>query len=146
MTNQKDRFPTATVNLDLSLKKYATVNGKRIFLAANLMNKNSFVPEKLEKRTTNVVSEIAFVDIDSVHYTLPEGVYPEYLPSNVKLTSRFGEYEATYKMEDDGTLTYVRKFSVSRGEYPPDAYNELVDFYKGVSKADNTKVVFLNKT
>jgi hypothetical protein len=32
------------------------------------------------------------------------------------------------------------------GEFPPEAYEELIEFYRSVSKADNTKLVFLNKT
>ena len=33
-----------------------------------------------------------------------------------------------------------------KGEFPPESYNELIDFYKNINKADNTKIVFLNKT
>jgi hypothetical protein len=35
---------------------------------------------------------------------------------------------------------------VYKGEFPPNAYNELIEFYKSVSKADNVKLVFANKT
>lgn len=35
---------------------------------------------------------------------------------------------------------------MKKGEYPPESYIELIDFYKSMNKADNTKVVFVTKT
>src|SRR6185295_3498413 len=55
MTNRKNRTPSAIVGMDLILNRLATVSGKRLFLTGNLMNRSTFVPEKLEKRKTKVV-------------------------------------------------------------------------------------------
>jgi hypothetical protein len=145
MKNNKQRLPSAIVDLDLTLRRYASVSGKRIFLTPNLMNKSSYIPEKIESRKTNVVQEDAFVTNDTIRYHLPESLYPEFLPEPVKMTSRFGEYEAQFKI-DQGNLIYIRRLKVNKGEFPRDSYNELIDFYKNISKADNTKVVFMNKT
>ena len=38
MMNKKDKIPSAIVKVDLTLKRFATVSGKRIFLTPNLMN------------------------------------------------------------------------------------------------------------
>jgi hypothetical protein len=143
--NVKDKIPSAILNLDLNLKRFASVSGKRIFLTPNLMNRSAFIPEKLENRKTNIVLRSASIDIDSIHFKLPEGIYPELLPEPVVIKSKFGEYEASYKVDEKGLL-YIRRMKFKKGEFPPDAYKELVDFYKGVSKADNSKLVFLNKT
>ena len=35
---------------------------------------------------------------------------------------------------------------MNKGEFPPESYNELIEFYKSINKADNIKLVFLNKT
>jgi hypothetical protein len=35
---------------------------------------------------------------------------------------------------------------MNKGEFPAESYNELVEFYRNVNKADNTKMVFLSKT
>jgi transglutaminase-like putative cysteine protease len=145
MSNNKDRVPTATVNLDLGLRRYATVNGKRMFLTPNLMERSTFVPEKVQQRTTNVVRDFPYIDTDTIRYHLPEEIYPEFLPQPVKLSTRFGEYEATFKV-DQGSLIYTRRMKMNKGEFPPESYNELIDFYKNISKADNTKVVFMTKT
>ena len=145
MVDKKDKIPSATVNADLELRRFATVSGKRIFLTPNLMNRSSFIPEKLETRRTNVVLKYAYFDIDTIRYRLPEGIYPEFMPKPAKFTSRFGEYEASFTLDQDN-LIYIRKLKMNKGEFPAESYNELVEFYRNVNKADNTKMVFLSKT
>ena len=85
------------------------------------------------------------MDLDTIRYHLPEGIYPEFLPAPIQLKSRFGEYEASYQI-DQGNLVYIRKMIMRKGEFPPESYKELIDFFKGVTKADNSKMVFLSKT
>jgi hypothetical protein len=143
--NNKQKIPSAVVNLDLSLRRYASVSGKRLFLTPNLMNRRSYVPEKIENRKTDVIQTMAYTDFDTIHYQVPDGLYPEFLPEPTRLESRFGEYETSIRMDETGIL-YFRKIKMLSGEFPPESYNELVEFYKNVSKADNVKIVFLNKT
>lgn len=145
MTQQKEMIPTAIVELELKLDRLVSVSGKRIFLTPNLMNRNNYVPEKLESRRLNVVRRTAYTDSDTIHYQLPDDFYPEYLPERVKLVNRFGEYESGFLL-NQGELIYTRKMKMVKGEFPPESYNELVEFYKTVSKADNAKIVFVNKT
>jgi hypothetical protein len=143
--NNKGKIPSAVVTLDLSLKSYATVSGKRIFLSPNLMNKRSYVPEKVDNRKSKVVTRAAYTDIDTIMYHMPEGMYPEFLPEAVSIKSKFGEYDASFKVDGDGLL-YIRRMKMVRGEFPPETYDELIEFNKNISKADKTKVVFLSKT
>ncbi|HEY5746705.1 MAG TPA: DUF3857 and transglutaminase domain-containing protein [Chryseolinea sp.] len=145
MQNHKDKNPSAQVSVDLTLKRFATVSGKRVFITPNLMNRSTYIPEKVENRKTNVVVRSSFVDLDTIRYHLPEGIYPEFLPKPVVLKSRFGEYETTFTL-DQNDLIYIRRLKMQRGEYPPESYSEFIDFYKGLNKADNTKLVFLSKT
>ena len=88
---------------------------------------------------------MAYTDIDTIRYHLPEGIYPEYMPPAVKLKSRFGEYEANFTLDQDN-LIYIRKIKMNKGEFPPESYTELIEFYRNLNKADNTKMVFLSKT
>jgi hypothetical protein len=145
MTDQKDKIPSATVKAELDLRRFATVTGKRIFVTPNLMNRSTLIPEKLETRRTNVVMKSAYSHTDTIRYRLPEGIYPEFMPPSLKFTSRFGEYEATFTLDQDN-LIYIRKLKMNKGEFPADSYNELVEFYRNLNKADNTKMVFLSKT
>ena len=78
-------------------------------------------------------------------YHLPEEIYPEFIPEPIILKSRFGEYESGFKI-DQGSLIYTRKIKMNKGEFPADSYNELIEFYKNINKADHMKMVFMNKT
>lgn len=145
MSNQKNKIPSATVLLDLNLRRYASVNGKRMFITPNLMNRFTGLPEKVENRKTDVWMPEGYIDIDTIKYTLPENIYPEFLPEPVKLKSRFGEYESHVVVEQ-GSVLYVRKLRMNKGRFAPETYAEYMDFYKGINKADNMKLVFVNKT
>jgi transglutaminase-like putative cysteine protease len=143
--NNKDKIPSAEVEVEYILNRLATVNGKRIFLTPNLMNRNAYIPEKLEKRKTDIVLRMPYIDEDVIEYTIPEAIYPEFVPEAVNIKSRFGEYESSFKV-DQGKLIYSRKIKMNKGQFPADSYNEFLEFYKSINKADNVKVVFVNKT
>jgi transglutaminase-like putative cysteine protease len=145
MKDNKEKIPSAEVGVELILNRLATVSGKRIFLTPNLMNRSTYIPEKLEKRNTPIVLRMPYIDQDIVRYNLPEEIYPEFIPEAITLKSRFGEYESSFKV-DQGTLIYTRKIKMNKGEFPPDSYNELIDFYKSINKADHVKMVFMNRT
>ncbi|HCW06432.1 MAG TPA: hypothetical protein DGG95_03590 [Cytophagales bacterium] len=141
----RDKIPAALVNLDLVLNRYASVSGKRLFVTPNLMNRWKYIPEKILERKTDVVLNRNEIDTDTIQFSLPENLYPEFLPEPIKIKSKFGEYDASFKF-DNGKVTYVRRMKSWKGRFPKETYNELVDFFKSVSKADNIKLVFLSKT
>ncbi len=141
----KERIPSVIVTLDLTLSRYASVSGKRLFLTPNLMNRSTFLPEKNDNRKTKIVIKTSYIDLDTIRYRMPEGLYPEFLPESIHLKSRFGEYQATVTI-DAGDVVYIRKMRIEKGEYRAEAYNELVEFYRSINKSDNMKIVFLNKT
>lgn len=143
--SKKEKIPSAEVSIELNLNRFSSVSGKRLFLTPNLMNRSTYVPEKLEKRKYTVNRTMPYIDLDSITYSIPDVLYPEFTPQPTKVTSRFGEYESSVKF-DQGKLIYVRRLKMNSGEFPAESYNELIDFYKTINKADNLKLVFLNKT
>ncbi|MDQ2658034.1 MAG: hypothetical protein M3Y60_11500, partial [Bacteroidota bacterium] len=143
--NVKDKVPSAIVTADLRMDRFATVSGKRIFFMPNLMNRSSTIPEKFENRKLPIIKRTAYIDVDTIRFGLPEEIYPEFLPEEVNIESRFGEYHASFKVEQ-GNLVYIRKVKMNKGEFPPASYQELIDFYRGMNKADNIKMVFMTKT
>jgi hypothetical protein len=145
VTNIKDKNPAAIVTMNLNLKRLGSVSGKRIFITANLMNRSTELPGKADARKNDVVTKRAYTSIDTIVYQLPAGIYPEFLPAPVKLKSRFGEYDATFSVDQE-KLLYIRKMRMFKGVHVPETYNELVDFYRNVNKADHVKMVFLSKT
>lgn len=143
--NIKEKIPSAIVSADLQMDRFATVSGKRIFLTPNLMSRNSSIPEKVENRKTDIVLKSAFIHVDTIRYRLPEEIYPEFVPKNVTISSRFGEYDASFTVQQ-GNLIYIRKLRMNKGDFPASSYQELIDFYRNISKADNTKMVFMTRT
>ncbi|HMP98875.1 MAG TPA: DUF3857 domain-containing protein [Cyclobacteriaceae bacterium] len=144
-TDNKKRLPVIAVDLDLDLKKWASISGKRIFITPNLMTKSNFIPEKNDKRKSNIVITKPYTLIDTIRYYIPETIHPEHLPENINLKSRFGEYSVNY-IPDQGSLLYIRKLRVFNGEYQPETYQEYYDFFREINRQDNSKVVFLTKT
>lgn len=145
ISNIKDKIPSAIVTMNLNLRRFSVVSGKRLFITPNLLNRSTFVPEMIDNRKTMVHQRMGYTDIDTIRYHLPEGIYPEFTPDPIKISSRFGEYEASV-IVDQGKVMYVRKTKFFKGAFPPESYNEMLDFYKAINKADNTKLVFLTKT
>lgn len=143
--NRKSSLPEAVVTLALTLNRMAAVSGKRLFLSPNLMNRLSHPSERNEERKSDLVLDLGYVELDSVVYHIPEGLYPEFLPEPVRISSPFGEYEASCAV-DAGSLVYVRRMSVHKGRYAASEYGAYIDFRKAISKADNLKLVFLSKT
>jgi transglutaminase-like putative cysteine protease len=142
---RKDKLPEAVVSLDLELNHLASASGKRLFLVPNLMSRSGYLAERISERKTDLVIDQGFVQIDSIEYKIPEHLYPEYLPRPVQLKTAFGSYESICTAEE-GRLLYVRRFTLRKGRYPAAKYNEYVEFRRAIGKADNTKLVLMNKT
>ena len=139
--DEKKRIPTATVKLDLNVRKCASKSGTRLFLTPNLMSAINTVPPALDKpRQTEVVLKMALTETDSVTYQLPKNATLEFKPEGIKFENRFGTYQSEFEVKD-GSLLYIRKLVRNQGKFPPESYAELIEYYKKVSKADRTQVV-----
>ena len=90
------------------------------------MNHSGYIPEKLEQRNTAKTKE------NAIH-------------RHRHIKSHFGKYDSNYTIQE-GELIYIRCIKINKGEFPAESYNELTEFYKGLNKADKTKIVFMNKT
>ncbi len=143
-SQQKDRIPSVTENLSLSIRKCAAQSGTRMFLTPNLMNVESRTFPKAENRKTDFVITTSYQDIDTVVYTLPKGYGIEFVPENSRIESQFGTYMTTLQSKE-GEITYIRQIVINRGQYAAKAYTEWVEFMKKVAKADKIQAVLVNK-
>lgn len=137
-------MPSAELSLELQLNKYASVSGKRLFVPLNLMNKSSFIPENKDERNIDICIRVAYHDADTIIYCIPENFKIEYTPEDVNLKTEFGEYSASVKIMND-TVVYMRNKKMHKGQYSPEKYKELVEFYKKMVKADKAKLVLKKK-
>lgn len=140
---QKDALPSVTEDLELRLRQYATLSGKRLFLKPNLMNKWTYSPAAKEKRLTEVIMNgMAFKDVDTVSFELPAGFTLEFQPQDMNVSTAFGEYKTTTKVEGQ-QVTYIRSLQMPKGRFKPETYTQLVEFLNKLVSADNQQLVFV---
>lgn len=139
----EDRSLSPKINekLDVLVRSYAQVTGKRIFLNPNILNRLS-LKLPAEERTYPIWIREGFIDKDTITVEIPSGYKPEALPSKTEIKSAFGTYEADYQVDGDHVY-YVRRFEGRDGIFPKESYGELVKFYEQVYKADRNKIVLV---
>ncbi len=138
---ERTRRPKVNEKLEVVISNYGQVTGKRIFINPNILNRTS-TKLILEERTYPIWLKHAFVDRDSVTIELPEGYKPEAIPSKTEITSPFGTYQCSYRI-DGNKIFYSRSIDRKSGIFKQETYPELVKFYEQIFKADRARVVLV---
>ncbi len=144
LAQKKDRIPSVTETLALTVRQCASKSGTRLFVVPNLINATPPLPPKAENRKTEFMLYSSYQTADTVVYQLPKGYGVEFLPDDVRMESKFGTYAASVRASE-GQISYTRHLTVNKGRYPASAYNEWVDFSKKIAKADKSQIVLVNK-
>jgi len=139
-----DVIPVATEELKLKLNNYASVLGKRLFVPLNLMNSTDYIPPKIKNRKTEVVLRMPFVDVDTVVFQLPLDFKIESKPENTNYACDFGEYSSTIHLDTDKVI-YVRSRKMNKGCFPAERYEDFIEFYKSMVKADKAELVLVRE-
>lgn len=127
----------------LSANKYCSVVGKRVFVPVVALERTSLLP-KIEKRLADIEVDLGTTSKDSLEFKLPAGYKIEALPPDVSLSTDFGRYTLCCKV-DKQTLHITRCIEVKEGKFPASKYNEMYDFYKKMSAADNSKAILIKE-
>lgn len=144
---QKSANPVLTEEFDLSLRKYASTTGKRLFFVPNLLSRYGSTPPKDDDRKSAVINRYNYKDIDTVVYKLPEDYRLEFQPDPTEVASEFGEYKVTYDFNPEtNELTYVRYIKVFKGTFPANSYADFRNFWRKVSRSDKSKLVLIGST
>lgn len=139
---KKGRMPEVNEKLELSLRQFVTVSGKRMFLTPNLMNRWTNVPQNTGKRKYEVVRSSAYTHVDTIVYEMPAGFVPEFKPNDLSFSTAFGKFESKVTIEGS-QVTYIRTLQMDKGRYKPEVYAAMVAFMNDVYKADQQQVVFV---
>jgi len=132
-SQNKDVIPVATEQLNVTIRNYGSVSGKRMF-----------VPAKIKNRKTEVVLDMPYMDSDTIVYEFPNTFTIEHLPKSTTLESDFGTYSTSITQEEN-KVTYIRTMKMYKKTFPPERYSELIDFYKKIIKADKVKMVIVKE-
>lgn len=141
----EDENPTVNLNMDISLSKYGTVMGKRIFLNPNLMERRKIIPKDVEKRLSPVKFKYPYMDVDSIYYVLPENFVVETLPKETNLKSSFGSFISKVIQHTGNSILYIRELKIDEYSIAAEKYNEYKKFFSEVVNADKQSVVLINK-
>lgn len=140
-TQERKTVPVVHEQLKLAVSNYGQITGKRLFILPNITNR-CYTKLPQEKRKHAIKLTTAQAETDSVEIIIPGGYTPESIPENVNVQSKFGKYQASYKVESN-RIMYYRKLETYDGFFDKSVYDELVKFYDQVYKADRGRVVLV---
>ncbi|MEN0047029.1 MAG: DUF3857 domain-containing protein [Bacteroidota bacterium] len=136
----KDK-PEATISYDLKVARYASKGGKRLFIPINSIEAFDQLPPKSKtERKHPYAVKYGYVEKDTIVLQLPVQAKVESMPKDVDLSSDYGSFQLTYKMEGK-ELICIRRLEVNALEVPADQYEAYRDFFKQVMKKDKAKLV-----
>lgn len=139
--------PTYMIDYALVAPHWAKASGPRLFISPNVLERATFVPEKMTERTQPVQLKFSYQDIDTVLYHLPTGYSIESMDDQViEIETIFGHYKAQVEMLDPETLRYTRQLKMEKIQLPPSYYEELREFFLQINQADNMQVVLSNRS
>ncbi|SOD11358.1 DUF3857 domain-containing protein [Pedobacter xixiisoli] len=133
-------IPIMTDEINFKTNQLFTKGGEKLFLTLNQTNRKESAPAKVNNRKTHFSVPYSYNDQDEISFTLPKGYAVEFMPKDIDISSEFGSYTAKFLVKDN-IITYVRTQTMNNSKYPPEKYNEYVDFYKKIYQADKLKAV-----
>jgi Domain of Unknown Function with PDB structure (DUF3857)/Transglutaminase-like superfamily len=138
----KSALPAVDESLDIEVRNYATITGKRLFIMPNVMTRSHRKLAADSTRKYDIEFKYEYHDIDSVEINLPAGYTAESIPKDVSINSKFGKY-ASHTDFRNTKLYYYRDMEYFSGRFPAKDYADLVTFYEAIYKADRSKVVLV---
>lgn len=140
-------IPKVNEEVDLQINTYAKKSGKRLFVPINLFKSFEMDIANLEslkdKRTMPIeITRFPFERFDTITIAIPSGFQIENRPQGVTLDNCFGTYKADIIVEKN-TIQYIRYFKANNTIFPKEKYNELLDFFDKMQKADRLKLVLV---
>ncbi|NVJ46723.1 MAG: DUF3857 and transglutaminase domain-containing protein [Cytophagia bacterium] len=139
--------PQYTETIELSIRKFGSTSGKRMFITPNIMTKVSDSPPKDENRKSSFRQRRSYIDIDTVSISLPESMRLEFQAEDVSINTDFGDYSIRYSFDyENNVLTYIRKMVYKEGVFEADMYDAYRDFYRDIIRQDKAKLVLIGNT
>ncbi|MES2653468.1 MAG: DUF3857 domain-containing protein [Bacteroidota bacterium] len=140
---QSDKtLPILNEEINFKTNQLLSKGGDKLFLTLNLINRKESVPAKIDNRKTYFAVAFAYHDEDEIIYTLPKGYAIDFLPKDISISSEFGSYTANF-IAKENTIIYKRLTTVNAKKFPPEKYNEFVDFNKKIYQADKLKAILV---
>ncbi|MCC6723080.1 MAG: DUF3857 domain-containing protein [Saprospiraceae bacterium] len=141
LLRKRDRIPSVEQNLELSLPRFATSSGKRLFVPLSPLTNKLEIPSQQQGRKSSVQAHSrGTTETDELVIALPFGFELESSVEPQQLQTPFGSYELSAKMEDNKLIVH-RKLVLTSAILPKEKYPDFIAFLKAVGKADKAKIV-----
>ncbi|BDD09781.1 hypothetical protein FUAX_22130 [Fulvitalea axinellae] len=140
-----NRLPSSLENIKINARRVATKTGNRIFLRPNIVNRYPKITSSKHQRKYDFILRNPKQEIDSVIWTIPEGMEIETQPKDVKIDTPYGKYETAIKLEGN-KLTYTRIYLRKAGKFPPEEYQKFIEFRQTMYKNDKKRVVMKKRS
>lgn len=144
--NKKGSKPQVDLKAQLEVNRLTSNTGSRLFFQPNLMNRNTFIPNRDSEREQDIHVTKSFIEIDTVSYLLPSKFYVEAFFDPIDISTEFGEYKASMKAKTDGTIVYTRTYKQFQGIFDKSKYQDYMNFHKQVVRADKKRVSLKKQT
>ena len=130
-----------TENAEISAVNYGNVSANKMMFALNAFNPLTQSVKRIRNRKNPLEIQRGSVDIDEIEIALPANFSIEFLPSNVEINGKFGEYKTEIIKKDNNNIVYKRKFFLKKGLYTNKEYDEFRLFMEQISRNDNAKII-----
>jgi len=125
--------------MELIIPNFAAIMGSRMFVNANLMERNSILFPEAESRTQPVHLNFSWVDVDTVYYEIPSIFFVESLSDPIIIEPEFGYYSSKLEQTDEKRVLYTRELQIHQERFDPEQYDRVKEFFNEVVKADQMK-------
>lgn len=142
--NDRDSI-TFTEEVRFKAVDFSSLSGGMMLFAPNVLNRNTYTPNRYRNRNLPLHIERGFLDRDEYEINLPRGYTIDFIPENISLENKFGRYSTVIESKGSSRLKYTRVFEIFEGDYPKEEYEGYRDFVREVSKNDNAKIVLIKK-
>jgi Domain of Unknown Function with PDB structure (DUF3857)/Transglutaminase-like superfamily len=138
------RLPVINESVQISVKDYAQITGKRIFINPNILSRSDTKLPEDKNRRLDVELKEEYHYIDSFQISIPAGYEMESRSTDLALKSKYGRYMNRMLVVGD-KIMYYRELEQYSGRFPSTEYADVVKFYDDMYNADHAKIVLVKK-
>ncbi|MBF4471385.1 DUF3857 domain-containing protein [Flavobacterium sp. HJJ] len=138
--NDSDKI-SFTENAEISAANYGNISANKMMFALNAFNPLTQSVKRIRNRKNPLEIQRGSVDIDEIEIALPANFSIEFLPANVEINGKFGEYKIEIIKNSSNNIVYKRKFFLKKGLYTNKEYDEFRLFMEQISRNDNAKII-----
>jgi hypothetical protein len=138
--NDTDKI-SFTENAEISAVNYGNLSANKMMFAVNAYNPYNQSIKRIRNRKNPFEIQRGSIDIDEIEIAFPTNFSIEFLPTNVEIIGKFGEYKTEFVKKDTYNIIYKRKFFLKKGLYTNKEYDEFRLFMEQISRNDNAKII-----